>query len=70
MWQLHQADIVREIYFKADRTGAVLLLECSDEDEARSYLDSLPLVQAGLITFDMIPLIPYPGFERLFSALS
>ena len=28
-------------------------------------LDSLPLVQAGLIRFEVIPLVPYPGFERL-----
>jgi hypothetical protein len=67
VWQLYQADILREIYFKADRTGVVLVLDCADETEARTHLDSLPLAQAGLITFEIIPLIPYPGFERLFS---
>jgi hypothetical protein len=25
-----------------------------------------PLVEAGLITFDLIPLIPYNGYTRLF----
>jgi hypothetical protein len=34
--------------------------------EAQRLLETLPLVQAGLITFEVIPLIPYPGFERLF----
>jgi hypothetical protein len=43
-----------------------LILECADTNEAQHLLESLPLVQAGLIRFDVIPLIPYPGFERLF----
>ena len=24
-------------------------------------------VENGLISFDLIPLVPYPGFERLFA---
>jgi len=28
-------------------------------------LNELPLVQAGLIAFDIIPLAPYDGFNRL-----
>ena len=31
-----------------------------------SILATLPLVQEGLITFELIPLAPYPGFARLF----
>jgi hypothetical protein len=27
----------------------------------------LPLVQAGLTSFDIIPLAPYSGFSRLFA---
>ncbi|MFZ5820574.1 MAG: hypothetical protein ACOYYJ_11815 [Chloroflexota bacterium] len=41
-------------------------LECADVEEAKRLLATLPLVQAGLIAFEIIPLIPYPGFERLF----
>jgi len=29
---------------------------------ARHLLATLPLVQAGLINFDIIPLVPYDGF--------
>jgi hypothetical protein len=43
-----------------------LILECADVEEANQLLDSLPLVQEGLIEFEVIPLVPYPGFERLF----
>ncbi len=50
------------------QSEAVLVLECVDVDEARHALDTLPLVREGLITFDFIPLGPYPGFARLFAA--
>ena len=66
VWELYQSGTIRELYFRADRSEAVLILECADVDEARGVLASLPLVQAGLIRFEVIPLIPYPGFARLF----
>lgn len=66
VYQLMQADVIREIYFRQDRPEAVLILECADADAARAVLDTLPLVQAGLITFEVIPLGPYPGLKRLF----
>jgi hypothetical protein len=66
VYELFQAGLIREFYFhQADHT-AVLMLECANIDEARGVLGSLPLVEAGLITFDVIPLVPYPGFGRLF----
>ena len=67
-WEFHQAGIIRELYFRADRSEAVLILECADVDEARSILGTLPLVRESLIGFELIPLIAYPGFARLFAA--
>jgi hypothetical protein len=66
VWELYQNGTIRELYFRGDRSEAVLILECADAKEAQQALGSLPLVQAGLIRFDVIPLIPYPGFARLF----
>ncbi len=66
-WELHQAGVIRELYFRADRPEAVLVLECAAADDAQAALDSLPLVQAGLIGFELIPLAAYPGFARLFA---
>lgn len=66
-WELYQSDVIRELYFRQDENSAVLVLECSTLDDARAALARLPFVEAGLITFDLIPLKPYPGFERLFS---
>ncbi|MBN2412034.1 superoxide dismutase [candidate division KSB1 bacterium] len=66
VWQLQQEGILREIYFRADISCAVLILECEDVIEADKILQTLPLVKKGKIAFDIIPLIPYPGFSRLF----
>jgi hypothetical protein len=66
MWELYRAGVIREMYFRADRTNVVLIMECADVESARSALDTLPLVKAGLIEFEMIALVPYPGFARLF----
>jgi hypothetical protein len=67
VWELYQAGVLRELYFRQDRSEAVLVLECASVEEAHDALNSLPLVKEGLITFDVIPLVPYPGFARLFA---
>jgi hypothetical protein len=67
VWELHQAGVVRELYFRDDRDEAVLVLECGGLAEARAALASLPLVRAGLIDFELVPLRAYPGFARLFT---
>ena len=65
-WELYQQGVFRELYFRADRHEAVLVLECAGVAEAQQTLATLPLVRAGLITFEIIPLVAYPGFARLF----
>lgn len=57
--KLYLADAVREIYFRQDRSGVVLVLEVPGLDEARSLLNTLPLVQEKLIAFELIPLGPF-----------
>jgi muconolactone delta-isomerase len=66
-WRLYRQGIIRELHFRADRPEAVLMLECDDVESAHQALATLPLVANGLISFDLIPLAPYPGFERLFA---
>ena len=66
VWELQQDGIIREVYFRQDQEIAVLVLECQNGAEAQQVLNGLPLVQAGLISFEIIPLKAYPGFARLF----
>ncbi len=65
-WDLHQAGTIRELYFRADSPVAVLVLEGRDVAEAQAALATLPMVAAGLISFEVVPLRAYPGFARLF----
>ena len=67
VWELYKNGILREIYFTAETNEAVFILECANRREAEALLETLPLVSAGLITFDVLPLVPYTGFARLFN---
>jgi hypothetical protein len=66
VWKLVQEGVVRETYFDADQHTAVLILECESKEKAAATAAAFPMVQAGLIRFEIIPLKPYDGFERLF----
>ncbi len=67
VWEMTQAGVIRESYFRANRNEAVLILECASVAKAEETLSKLPFVQNKLITFELIPLRAYPGFERLFA---
>lgn len=66
VWELVQSGVIRESYFDAEKHRAVLILESRDADEARKTLKTLPLVREKLIDFEVIPLMPYDGFARMF----
>jgi muconolactone delta-isomerase len=66
IWELQQSGALRETYFRADQHNAVLVFECGEIEETQRLLSTLPLVDAGLITFEIIPLVPYDGIARLF----
>jgi hypothetical protein len=67
VWELVQQGVIREIYFRGDVRSAVLILECGSPGEAERLIETLPLVEKKLISFEIVPLIPYTGFSRLFS---
>jgi muconolactone delta-isomerase len=69
VWELYKSGQLREIYFRGDREEAILILECTNVEAANNILNTLPLVEKGLIEFEVIPLIPYPGYERLFEVM-
>jgi hypothetical protein len=67
LWALQQEGLVREAHFRADRKEAVLLLEAPGVAEAETRLSAMPLVKEGYIRFELIPLVPYDGYARLFA---
>ena len=66
VYELEQQNLIRQIYFRADTKSAVIEWEADSVEEVRGLLADFPLVKAGLIRFDVMPLMPYPGFSRLF----
>ena len=66
VWELYKKGVIREVYFRADKKSAIIILECKDIEEAKEKLATLPLVRENLIYFQLMPLVPYPGYERLF----
>ncbi|WCM88380.1 superoxide dismutase [Acidovorax sp. NCPPB 3576] len=66
-WQLHSRGIVRDIYLRQDRPGVAIIAECDSVEAARQALRELPLAQAGLIDWEVIPLGPFLNWEMLFA---
>jgi hypothetical protein len=48
VWALNQAGVIRESYFRVDRSEAVLVLECQTVDEAREALSTLAVRQKSI----------------------
>ena len=67
-WQAYKSGVVRDIYFRQDRPGVAIFLECASIDEAQTVMADFPLAKAGLLDFEAIPLGPFVNWELLFNA--
>lgn len=67
VWQLQQMGLIREIYFTSKTHEAVIMFEGESPEAIEELTQKFPLVEAGCIEFQLIPLEPYDGFERLFA---
>ena len=56
--RLYLAGKLDQWFVRRDQNGVVFLLNVSSVAEARSLLEKLPLGEAKLMTFDLIPLGP------------
>jgi hypothetical protein len=54
--QLHNQGLIRDLFFKADQSGPVVLLNDTTAEDARQQLATLPLVEHELMTYDYIEL--------------
>jgi muconolactone delta-isomerase len=66
-WDMMASGALRSIHFIKGPVGAVLLFEVSDEKEVEVRVSQLPLVEAGLVNVEVLPLTPFTGFAALFS---
>lgn len=59
--------MVRSIYYIADMSGAVLILEANDLDAVQAAVVEFPMAQNNILEFEILPLKPYTGLEALFT---
>ena len=55
--ELQEAGVIEQFYLKADRSGAVVILETESADEAERQLATLPLVESGVTSFAVTELV-------------
>lgn len=69
VYKLYLSEQLREHYFNEEKC-AVLVLECESKAQALALLNKLPLVEQRLITFDIMELHPYTGYDRIITAMT
>ncbi|MEO1763284.1 MAG: hypothetical protein AAFR83_15190 [Cyanobacteria bacterium J06629_18] len=67
VWEYYASDIVRSIYYIADMSGAVLMLEAENLEAAQKIVAQLPMAQHNVLNFEILPLKAYTGLEVLFA---
>jgi hypothetical protein len=65
--QLYLAGKIDQWYVKQDQTGVVFIMGLTDPREAHDLLARLPLGQAGLMDFEIIPVGPLSPLRALLS---
>ncbi|ARV60765.1 hypothetical protein BZZ01_20985 [Nostocales cyanobacterium HT-58-2] len=67
VWEYVASDLVRTVHYIADHSGAVLLFEAPSVEAVNEAVAQLPMVQAGVLQYEILPLAPYTGLKELFA---
>lgn len=67
VWEKYSADVVRSIHYIANMSGAVLMCEAESLSAMQKIADEFPMVKAGVLKMEVLPLKPYTGLESLFA---
>ncbi len=65
-WDLYSKGIFRQLLYRHDEGGVVIIMEVKDMDEAKRITAKMPMVEAGLTEWELIPVGPFTHFEALF----
>ena len=66
-WDNYKNGTFREIYFRQDVLGVVVMVEADSLNAARAAVENFPLARAGLVSFETIPVGPFTNWEMLFA---
>ncbi|AFY75057.1 hypothetical protein Syn7502_03173 [Synechococcus sp. PCC 7502] len=67
VWEFYASEQVRQVYYIADMSGAVMLWESESVESVTQELQKLPMVKAGILTCEILPLKSYTGYASLFT---
>ena len=67
--KLYLNETIRNFYFRKDRPGVVFIMESDSLETARATLNRLPLVEVGLLDFELIPIGPLMPLANLVPGL-
>jgi hypothetical protein len=72
VWTLHLAGTLRAIHFLQAPDapypmGVSMLLEVADPAQAQTLIAALPMVAAGLVQPELLPLAPFTSYATLFA---
>ena len=67
VWILYEENILKEIYLLEDRSGAVIVLNTESLEEAKVAIESLPMVEAGVLKPNYMPLTLWPEMQRMLN---
>lgn len=66
-WEYYASGLIRTMHYIADMSGVVFLWEAPSLESVNEAIAQLPMKQAGVLQFKVIPLKPYTGVEELFA---
>jgi hypothetical protein len=67
VWEYVSSDFLRSVHYIGDKSGAVLLFEAPNIEVVNEALTQFPMVQAGVLQCEVLPLAPYRGLQELFA---
>jgi hypothetical protein len=67
VWEFYAAEQIRQVYYIADLSGAVMLWEGESVESITQELGKLPMVKENILSCEVLPLKPFTGFASLFA---
>lgn len=66
-WKFYASEQIRQMYYIADMSGAVMLWEGEDVESVTQEAQKLPMFKEGILELEILPLKPYTGYASLFA---
>ena len=67
VWEFYASEQIRQVYYIADMSGAVMLWEGESLESITQEVQKLPMVKEGILTCEILALKSYTGYDSLFA---